>query len=82
MNLVVDLNADLGEGAGFDEEILSLVTSANIACGLHAGDPQSIFNSIRAAHERGVAVGAHPSLNDRVNFGRAEKDTEAGEVFA
>ena len=82
MNLVVDLNADLGEGAGFDEEILSLVTSANIACGFHAGDPQSIFDSIRAAHDRGVAVGAHPSLNDRVNFGRTENETDAGEVFA
>ena len=53
----VDLNSDLGEGAGHDDEILSLVSSANIACGFHAGNPASIFNSIRAAKEKGVAVG-------------------------
>ena len=68
----VDLNSDLGEGAGHDDEILSLVSSANIACGFHAGNPAGIFNSIRAAKEKGVAVGAHPSLDDRKNFGRTE----------
>jgi len=65
----VDLNSDLGEGAAHDDEILSLVSSANIACGFHAGNPASIFNSISAAKEKGVAVGAHPSLDDRKNFG-------------
>src|SRR6476659_6322982 len=64
----VDLNSDLGEGVGHDDEILSLVSSANIACGFHAGNPASIFNSIRAAKEKGVAVGAHPSLDDRKDF--------------
>src|SRR5437763_8806780 len=78
----VDLNSDLGEGAGHDDEILSLVSSANIACGFHAGDPASIFNSIRAAKEKGVAVGAHPSLNDRKNFGRTEMRVSALEVYA
>ena len=68
----VDLNSDLGEGAGHDDEILSLVSSANIACGFHAGNPAGIFDSIRAAKEKGVAVGAHPSLDDRKNFGRTE----------
>ena len=77
----VDLNADLGEGAGHDDELLGLVSSASIACGFHAGDPVSIFASIRAAWERGVAVGAHPSFADRENFGRMEVVLPAGEVF-
>jgi UPF0271 protein len=78
----VDLNSDLGEGAGHDDEILSLVSSANIACGFHAGNPTSIFNSIRAAKEKGVAAGAHPSLDDRKNFGRTEMQVSAAEVYA
>jgi UPF0271 protein len=78
----VDLNSDLGEGAGHDDEILSLVSSANIACGFHAGNPASIFNSIRAAKEKGVAVGAHPSVDDRENFGRTEMQVSAAEVYA
>jgi UPF0271 protein len=72
MNVVVDLNSDLGEGAGHDNEILDLVSSANIACGFHAGDPASIFATIQAALERGVSLGAHPSFPDRENFGRTE----------
>src|SRR5256884_8817812 len=78
----VDLNSDLGEGAGHDDEILSLVSSANIACGFHAGNPASIFNSIRAAKEKGVAVGAHPSLDDRKDFGRTEMQVSVAEVYA
>jgi 5-oxoprolinase (ATP-hydrolysing) subunit A len=78
----VDLNSDLGEGAGHDDEILGLVSSANIACGFHAGDPARIFNSIRLAKEKGVAVGAHPSLDDRKNFGRVEMKVSAAEVYA
>ena len=72
MNMRVDLNADLGEGAGHDDELLRLVSSASIACGFHASDPISILGSIRAAREYGVAVGAHPSFADRENFGRKE----------
>src|SRR4030095_6336564 len=78
----VDLNSDLGEGAGHDDEILSLVSSANIACGFHAGTPASVFNSIRAAKEKSVAVGAHPSLDDRNNFGRTEVQVSGAEVYA
>lgn len=52
MNLVIDLNSDLGEGAGHDNEILDLVSSANIACGFHAGDASSMFATIQAALER------------------------------
>ena len=82
MNPVVDLNSDLGEGAGHDNEILDLVSSANIACGFHAGDPASIFATIQAALERGVAIGAHPSFPDRENFGRTEMAMPPAEVYA
>jgi UPF0271 protein len=82
MNMRVDLNADLGEGAGHDDELLQLVSSASIACGFHAGDPVSILASIRVAHERGVAVGAHPSFADREDFGRMEVALPVAEVFA
>lgn len=82
MNPVIDLNSDLGEGAGHDNEILDLVSSANIACGLHAGDPASIFASIQAALERGVSLGAHPSFPDRENFGRTEMTLPPAEVYA
>jgi 5-oxoprolinase (ATP-hydrolysing) subunit A len=82
MNMRVDLNADLGEGVGHDDELLELVSSASIACGFHAGDPVSILASIRAAQERGVALGAHPSFADRSNFGRTEVTLPPAEVFA
>ena len=81
MNLVVDLNADLGEGAGHDDELLALVTSANIACGFHAGDAGTMRTSIDAARARNVAVGAHPSLFDRENFGRKEIAVKPAEIF-
>jgi UPF0271 protein len=82
MNLVIDLNSDLGEGAGHDNEILDLVSSANIACGFHAGDPSSIFATIQAALERGVSLGAHPSFPDRENFGRSEMTMPSAEVYS
>jgi UPF0271 protein len=82
MNLVIDLNSDLGERAGHDNEILDLVSSANIACGFHAGDPTSIFATIQAALERGVSLGAHPSFPDRENFGRTEMAMPPAEVYS
>src|SRR6266849_4865036 len=81
MSLVVDLNADLGEGAGHDDELLALVTSANIACGFHAGDADTMHESIEVARKHNVAVGAHPSLFDRENFGRKELRVTADEIF-
>lgn len=78
----VDLNADLGEGMSGERELLGLVSSASIACGFHAGDPSSMSGSILAAREAGVAVGAHPSLDDRANFGRTELPVTPPEVFA
>ena len=82
MKLRVDLNADLGEGAGHDAELLTLVSSASIACGIHAGDPAAILQSLKDVRNAGVAVGAHPSLNDRENFGRKELSVAPDEVFA
>ena len=81
MTSIVDINSDLGEGAGFDDELLSLVSSANIACGFHAGDADTMKRTIAVARSRGVAIGAHPSLFDRENFGRTELPVTAEEVF-
>jgi UPF0271 protein len=81
MNLVVDLNADLGEGSGHDEELFQLISSANVATGFHAGDADSMHAAVSAAKALGVAVGAHPSFWDRENFGRKELNVSAGEVF-
>ncbi len=82
MNLAIDLNADLGEGAASESKLLALVSSANIACGFHAGSPASMSSSILAARETGVAVGAHPSLADRENFGRRELAIAPNEVIS
>jgi UPF0271 protein len=82
MELSIDLNADLGEGAGHDEELLALVSSANIACGLHAGSAAMMREAILAARGRNVAVGAHPSFDDRENFGRRELSLPPHEIYA
>src|SRR6266566_7091283 len=81
MSLFVDLNADLGEGAGHDDELFELISSANIANGFHAGDADTMHAAVSAAQRHGVAVGAHPSLFDRENFGRKETGASAEEVF-
>ena len=82
MGLIVDLNADLGEGAEHEVELLELVTSANISCGFHSGDPASILRSVRDAVQNNVSVGAHPSFSDRENFGRSELALPPAEIFA
>lgn len=66
----IDLNSDLGEGDPFDEELLQIVSSCNIACGGHAGDAQTMGKTVRTAIANGVAVGAHPGYPDRDGFGR------------
>src|ERR1043166_6151758 len=81
MNLSVDLNADLGEGSGHDEELFELISSANVATGFHAGDSDSMHAAVSAAKKHGVAVGAHPSFFDRENFGRKELKISNQEVF-
>lgn len=72
MPTAIDLNCDLGEGAGHDRELMPLISSANIACGAHAGDLNSMRATVRLALKHGVAIGAHPGFADRENFGRRE----------
>ncbi|MCL6746601.1 5-oxoprolinase subunit PxpA [Kosakonia sp. R1.Fl] len=78
----IDLNADLGEGCGNDAALLQLVSSANIACGFHAGDAQTMLTCVREALRNGVAVGAHPSFPDRENFGRTPMHLPPDIVYA
>ncbi len=66
----IDLNADLGEGGTQDEELLGLVTSANIACGCHAGNEETMRRTVAMALKAGVALGAHPGYDDLQHFGR------------
>ncbi|HET9777511.1 MAG TPA: 5-oxoprolinase subunit PxpA [Gemmatimonadaceae bacterium] len=85
MLLTIDLNADLGEGFGTaraadDLELLDLVSSANIACGFHAGDEVTMRDTVRAARERGVSIGAHPSYPDIPGFGRRELGLSPHEI--
>ena len=76
----IDLNCDMGEKIGNDEAIMPYITSANIACGFHAGGPTVMQATIRLAKQHGVAVGAHPSWNDVEGFGRREMMLPPDEV--
>ncbi|MEC3767192.1 MULTISPECIES: 5-oxoprolinase subunit PxpA [Cupriavidus] len=78
----IDLNADLGEGCGNDEALLALISSANIACGWHAGDAATMVQTVQWALAHGVAIGAHPSYPDRENFGRTEMQRDPEHVYA
>lgn len=78
----VDLNSDLGEGAGTESEIMPFITSANIACGAHAGDERSMRDTIRLAQAQGVAAGAHPGYRDRASFGRTALEIESDALIA
>ena len=76
----VDLNCDLGEGCTTDEDIMPFISSANIACGYHAGDVNTIKQTLALAKQNNVAIGAHPSYPDRENFGRKEMDLPIQEI--
>jgi UPF0271 protein len=76
----IDLNADVGEGCGQDGALMPLISSANIACGIHAGDDDSMREAVALALEYGVAIGAHPSFPDREHFGRREMRLNAREL--
>ncbi|MBP7778327.1 MAG: LamB/YcsF family protein [Acidobacteria bacterium] len=81
----IDLNSDLGEAFGAwtmgqDAQLMPLISSANVACGFHAGDPGTIRATVRLARTHGVAVGAHPGLPDLVGFGRREIQVTPGDV--
>lgn len=86
MKWTIDLNSDLGESFGSyvigqDERILKYVTSANIACGYHAGDPNVIRRTVRMAVANGVGLGAHPGLPDLMGFGRRYMAVDPEDVF-
>jgi 5-oxoprolinase (ATP-hydrolysing) subunit A len=77
-----DLNADVGEGFGFDAELMDVISSANVACGFHAGDPQTMRTLCRWAADRGVAVGAQVSYRDREGFGRRDVEIAESDLVA
>ena len=79
---MIDINCDMGENIGNDEDIMPYITSANIACGFHAGDSKSMQTTVRLAKRYGVAAGAHPSWSDVEGFGRREMSLPAYEVEA
>jgi 5-oxoprolinase (ATP-hydrolysing) subunit A len=81
----IDLNADLGEGYGAwrmgeDEALLGVISSANVACGFHAGDPSIMTRTVREAKLRGIDIGAHVGFPDRMGFGRRPMQIEIGEL--
>lgn len=83
MQRTIDLNCDLGEGAGHDAELMPLISSANIACGAHAGDLETMIESVELALAHRVGIGAHPGYFDLVDFGRKDRDItphEAGRL--
>lgn len=81
----VDINCDMGESfgayrSGDDEKIMPSISSANIACGWHAGDPMVMAETVRLAAELGVAIGAHPGYPDLLGYGRRNMETLPGEI--
>lgn len=81
----IDLNSDMGEGFGpyrlcDDDAMMKLVSSANIACGFHGGDPDTMARMVRLAKQNGVGIGAHPGLPDRAGFGRRELPFQPDEL--
>ena len=81
----IDLNSDVGESfgnykLGLDEDVIPLISSANIACGFHAGDPAVMRRTIAIAHENGTSIGAHPGFPDLIGFGRRELDASLEEI--
>ena len=87
MARTIDINCDCGESfgnwsMGSDEALIPLITTANVACGFHGGDPVVMQKTVAAAHANGVAVGAHPGLPDLVGFGRRRMAISPGEAYA
>lgn len=77
----IDINCDLGEGFPNDKALMKFISSANIACGYHAGDIDTIKSTIAYCVENGVAIGAHPGFNDKANFGRTEMQLSDCELY-
>jgi UPF0271 protein len=79
--ITIDINCDLGEGIGNDELIMPYISSANIACGFHAGNAETMEQTIGLCIKHSVAIGAHPSFYDKKNFGRTELHLPANEIY-
>ena len=77
----IDLNCDMGEGAGNDAALMPLISSANIACGYHAGDDATLLETVQLAVDYGVSIGAHVSYPDKENFGRTEMNLAENEIY-
>ena len=87
MGRVLDINCDMGESfgnwvMGADKEMLPRITTANVACGFHAGDPLTLLSTVRNAKEHGVRVGAHPGLPDLMGFGRRAMDITPEDAYS
>lgn len=82
MLMKIDLNADVAEGCGQDERLLSIVSSANVCCGLHAGSYQEMLTTLQLTKANNIRVGAHPGLDDRQNFGRVKQNLDASSYRA
>lgn len=80
--LVIDINCDLGEGTGNDAAIMPYLSSANIACGFHAGNAVTMLDMVQLARKHQVAIGAHPSFHDPDHFGRRTMHIPANEIYA
>ena len=77
----IDLNCDMGEGMNNDEQLMPFISSANIACGFHAGNADIMKRTLEAALRNGVAIGAHPGFNDKKNFGRTKMQLSSNELY-
>ena len=77
----IDINCDMGEGVGNDELIMPYISSANIACGFHAGDEKTMRRTVELCKQYNVAIGAHPSYPDKENFGRTDMLLHPGEIY-
>src|SRR5690242_19836958 len=77
----IDFNCDMGEGVGNDELIMPFISSVNIACGYHAGNEETIRDTIALAQKNNVVIGAHPSFFDKENFGRTEMQLSPDRIY-
>lgn len=80
--MTIDINCDTGEGVGNDEQLMPFISSANIACGKHAGDADTMRQTVLLAQKYNVKIGAHPSFDDKKNFGRTEMNLSDAELYA
>ena len=79
--MTIDLNCDMGEGIGNDAFVMPFISSANIACGFHAGDMDTMKRTVELALQHHVAIGAHPGFDDKANFGRTEMQLSSKQLF-